>query len=93
MKGLDTRQYACILAHMADSTSYRTIPDGAIKYGRSFREFVDEGLNKPGTLVCVSQSVFLIGDVNTWGGTCDHCVMFGVERDRTVYWYQIVWRA
>jgi hypothetical protein len=51
-----------------------------IKYEKTWEEFGDAGLNKPGTLICVQdfndlskQHVFLIGDVNVLAGLCDCC--------------------
>lgn len=45
-----------------------------ITYGKTFREFQDDGLNKVGTkIIFEDDSEWLIGNVNTLGGVCDDC--------------------
>lgn len=48
-----------------------------IDYGKTFSNFIMDGLNKPGTQIVVligdKEEMFLIGDVNQLGGHCDDC--------------------
>lgn len=60
-----------------------------IAFGRSYREFEDAGLAKPGTLVEVFDEHVLIGHINPLRGVCDDCVEF--SRDDIVTRYRVVW--
>lgn len=46
----------------------------------SKKSFIGNGLNKSGTLIELEDGrQFLIGEINTTGGICDHCLAFNRE--------------
>lgn len=59
-----------------------------IDYGKTWKEFWKEGLNKPGTLIDAESYTELIGDINTKGGGCDCC---GTSDKTIVKRYKVVW--
>jgi hypothetical protein len=59
---------------------------GWLEYGKTFDEFMKQGLAETGTAIYVGDEKILIGDVNGIGGSCDCCA--GVGRGNIVshYW-------
>ena len=47
-----------------------------VEYGKTWRSFKKDSLNKPGTLVEVKNKFFLIGHINEMGGLCNCCHAF-----------------
>lgn len=47
-----------------------------IPYGKSFDQFGDDGLAKPGTVIVIGERRLLIGDINELGGVCDDCMHY-----------------
>ncbi len=47
-----------------------------IKYGKTWRSFKRDSLNKPGTLIEVEDKFFLIGNINEMSGLCNCCHAF-----------------
>ena len=65
-----------------------------IKYGYPFYDSVDkslfkDGLHQPGTLIKTKEGIFLIGDINMDGGTCNCC--HAVHGTDIVDEYKVVW--
>lgn len=69
-----------------------------IAYGKTFKEFVEEGLNLPGVVILVAarenfhaeDSEYLIGEINGNGGACNCCAL--IYKDDTVISYRTVWK-
>ena len=66
-----------------------------IKYGKTWEQFCEARLNKPGTqidLQCrndlTKHKLYLIGDVNELGGCCDDCMVF--HEDQTIIRYRVL---
>ena len=69
-----------------------------IEYNKTWKEFKDDGLAIPGTIIRVCnfyyykfediERTYLIGDINILGGICDDCV--DVQNNYEVTKYRII---
>lgn len=54
--------------------------DGWVSYKRSFKRFMGDGLNLPGTRIITEDGkMYIIGNINTNGGVCDCCIEFSKD--------------
>ena len=64
--------------------------DGWIDVDIPWSEFEDQGLNKPGTLILMSDGKeYMIGHINTIRGVCDDCTKFNSRQ--VIHQYKVVW--
>jgi hypothetical protein len=63
-----------------------------IEYGKSWKDFQDEGLNQPGAVIELEDgTVYLIGDINMNGGLCDCCR--GIKHNHLVVRYRATYES